>query len=128
MASREHETVTITPVGVTRVVMHDATEENVGKWSERHSGSLVAAVRDEWAIHGDPTDHRNGLRILLLSKRHERDISGVGQFSVRAIRNRQPSAGGRRVNGTMCQASLSTRQWANTGPYSLKSSSPLTRR
>ena len=41
VARRQHETITIGPVRIGRVVVHDAGPQHVGQWGQRHRGALV---------------------------------------------------------------------------------------
>ena len=75
MSGREDETVTIGPCRVSRVVLEHAAAENVTEWCERHRRALMAAVRSQRAVHGQPADERNGEGILFSAEGHAKQAS-----------------------------------------------------
>ena len=67
---REDEPVAVDPVRIGGGVPHDPAVQHVGERSERHRRALVAALRVERGIHGEPTDQRDGLLFLFRGQRH----------------------------------------------------------
>ena len=65
MAVREHEPVAVGPGRVGRVVAHDAAEQDVTERRQRHGRALVAGLRRQRRVHGQPADDVDGLLVEL---------------------------------------------------------------
>lgn len=60
MASRQHESVTVEPEGVGRVVVHELVEEQVGHGCAAHWHSWVPRVGLIDSINGQEADSVDG--------------------------------------------------------------------
>ncbi len=56
VAVGENETVTVGPVGIARVVVHDAGPQHVGERGQRHGCTRVSGLGRLGRVHGDATD------------------------------------------------------------------------
>ena len=65
MAGREHETVTIRPVGTVGVVAHDSAVQHMSQGSERHCRALVARACRVGGIHCQPADDAHSALIKI---------------------------------------------------------------
>ena len=74
---REHEAVAVGPVGIGRVVLHDARPQHVGERRERHRRARVPGVRLLHRVHREAADHVD--RALLEARRPRRPLSAASQ-------------------------------------------------
>ena len=65
VAVREHEPVAVGPGRVRGVVPHDAAEQDVTERRQRHGRALVAGLRRQRRVHGQPADDVDGLLVEL---------------------------------------------------------------
>ena len=78
VARREHETVPIGPVGIGRVVFHDARPEHVRERRQGHRRPRVTGIGLLHGIHREPTNHVDRALVEL--------VSHVGPFLTTPVR------------------------------------------
>jgi hypothetical protein len=57
----QNEAVAVAPVGVGRVVTHDASPQRDPQWRQRHGGAAMARVGGRRSVHGHGGDFANRL-------------------------------------------------------------------
>ena len=78
---RQHEVVAVGPVGMSRVVAHEAPEQDVGEGGKGHRGTGVTGVRLAGRVHGETPHDVDGLL-----------LEGRGQSHGSSVEVRSPLA------------------------------------